>query len=810
MLLSRKLVLSLAAAVCALLVTGCDGSSNNNSNSSAAQPTPTPDPGPVFSADIVWTEYGIPHITAEDWGSLGYGTGYAFARENFCTGMRGYVVARGETARYFGEEGNLEQDFVWKLLNSDDRIQGMLDSVSNDLRDMIEGYAMGINRYLADTGAANLPAECRDAAWVREVDSSDVMRVIHRLVLFASGEALLPFIAAAPEPPETGENVTHMLHPDAQEQIAAISPERFNSTVDLPQNQEYGSNGYAVGGESTQSGYGVLLSNPHLPWDIPLQYFMARQTLVGEMDVLGVTLFGSPAIGIGFNQNVGWGVTVSTGTRFNLYELTLNPENPVQYLFDGEARDLVPVTVSAEQMIDGGVDTVERTFYESQFGPVVDLGAVSPLLGGWPNAVGTLLVYRDANLGNARTLDQWLDYARAANVGEIKEATRSLGQPFLNTLATDRFGDAFYGNVSVTANIVDAQFTGCVRGFLQNQLTAFGLLTFDGSDSFCEWGSDEGAPDGLFSFDSMPKLDTRDYAANSNDSHWLANPRNLLEGFPMSIGLERVEQNLRPRHAFDQAERRLAGTDGLGEAGFNVDNIRSIMYSAENYTAELVLDDVVALCDAVADWSVYSESPDNAVQACEILGSWDRAHRLDSVGAHIFWEFWQLFSLTENIWAVPFDEADPINTPRDLNEDNDAVVEAVKTSLAAAADELVQAGIALDARWGDIQYVSRNDERFGLPGGDESMMFSVIMGPLVQGEGYSDIELGNSFIQAVTWDESECPDAYGVLTYSQSTNPESPHFADSTELYSQGNWIDLPFCSEDVEAAEIERMSISE
>ena len=90
------------------------------------------------------------------------------------------------------------------------------------------------------------------------------------------------------------------------------------------------------------------------------------------------------------------------------------------------------------------------------------------------------------------------------------------------------------------------------------------------------------------------------------------------------------------------------------------------------------------------------------------------------------------------------------------------------------------------------------------------MLFSVIGADLVEGEGYSDVGAGNSYIQVVSWDESDCPDANAILTYSQSTDPASPHYADSTKLYSQSGWIDMPFCEEDRDAQEIGRMQLTE
>ena len=59
-----------------------DSSDNSNRDSAPVEPSFT------YDAEIVWTEYGIPHITAQDWGSLGYGTAYAYAQENYCLAIQ--------------------------------------------------------------------------------------------------------------------------------------------------------------------------------------------------------------------------------------------------------------------------------------------------------------------------------------------------------------------------------------------------------------------------------------------------------------------------------------------------------------------------------------------------------------------------------------------------------------------------------------------------------------------------------------------------------------------------------------------------
>jgi acyl-homoserine-lactone acylase len=55
-----------------------------------------------YNAEIRRTQYGIPHILARDYGSLGYGYGYAFAQDNLCVLADRVVTLRGERSRYFG------------------------------------------------------------------------------------------------------------------------------------------------------------------------------------------------------------------------------------------------------------------------------------------------------------------------------------------------------------------------------------------------------------------------------------------------------------------------------------------------------------------------------------------------------------------------------------------------------------------------------------------------------------------------------------------------------------------------------------
>ncbi len=73
-------------------------------------------------------------------------------------------------------------------------------------------------------------------------------------------------------------------------------------------------------------------------------------------------------------------------------------------------------------------------------------------------------------------------------------------------------------------------------------------------------------------------------------------------------------------------------------------------------------------------------------------------------------------------------------------------------------------------------------------------------------EGYR-IDFGNSYIQVVTWDSGGVH-AEGFLTYSQSTDPANPHYADFTEAYSQKRWHRFPFHPSEIAADQESRITL--
>jgi acyl-homoserine-lactone acylase len=149
---------------------------------------------------------------------------------------------------------------------------------------------------------------------------------------------------------------------------------------------------------------------------------------------------------------------------------------------------------------------------------------------------------------------------------------------------------------------------------------------------------------------------------------------------------------------------------------------------------------------------------------------------------------------------VPFSVADPVNTPRGVNLANTAVRTRLMNDLGATVKFFADNGIALNAPWGTIHFDPRNGERIPIHGGlGTSGVYNAIQpaAGITAGVGYGPIVAGSSYIQAVSFKPSG-PDARAIVTYSQSTDPANPHYADMTKLFSASGWVTMPFAEGDI------------
>jgi len=754
----------------------------------------------AIRTEVTRTARGVVHVKATDYRSLGYGAAYAYAEDNICMLADTILTVRGERSRYFGgtapatqpkngEYGagldlffnlpNEQSDFFFKGYLDLDQLRAGYAAGSADVRELLGGFADGYNRYLKDK-RSSLPNACKSAAWVKPITVDDVYLIIAEKALHASGEAFAAAIVGASRDPQ--EPVS----------LAKSMPKAITSMpTGIPAG--VGSNALAIGSDASANGKGILLGNPHYPWSSTDRFYQVHLTIPGRYDAMGVSLGGLPIVAIGFNRNVAWSHTVTAAKHFTTFRLALDPSDPTgtTYFYDGAPRKMTERTVAVDVLqADGSVVAKKRSFYFSHQGAVI----VLPQAGiGWTPE--SAFVLADANRPNTRLAEQWLKMGQADDVNQLQSAIHAVkGLPWVNTVAADRRGNVLYSDGSVVPHMTTDKF-------LSDCLLVPDLLAFDGTRSECGWGQDADAPEGIFGEANAPATVRQDYVGNSNDSYWLSNAKEPLTGpapfgYSPLYGQAGAPQSLRTRIGFKQVEKMLDEQQFL-----RMDDVQTLMFDNRVYAADLVMPSLLKACVKALDIRLLAP--------CATLGGWDRKANVDSRGAVLFREFWNIARTTPNLWSIPFDPADPVNTPRGVAA---AAEPALLAALRTASAKLQSVGVPLYGRLGDYQTETRNNRRHALHGGqgdDDGTYSTLQMRGGLTSQGYRDVAWGTSYIHLVAFENSG-PVAKGLLVYGQSVNPQSSNYADQLPLFTQKRLPTLPFTEAQIRAERVRSQVLTE
>ena len=337
------------------------------------------------------TEYGVPHIAADNYRALGFGLGYAQLEDYGARVVNGLFAARGQAGLVFGRD-SIDDDFLRRAAHR--RAVATYHLIDAKVRAVLEGFAAGVNVYV-ERHRSEFPS------WVQANFTG------HDVAALSGGGG--PSINAA----------LRMIRRQPTAPTAAIS------------SGNEGSNAWAFAPSRTKSGRAILLRNPHLNWNAG--YWEAHVTIPGELNFYGDFRIGGP-FGIigGFNEQLGWATTNNAVDTDEVYALDVDPHQPDHYLFDGISIPLQRELLTAEYRNGPGVNSMTREFWTTPLGPVVD------------RTDGKVYVLRAASAGEHRNGDQMLAMMLARNLAEWKDAMRMRGYTTSNLTYADRAGNIFY------------------------------------------------------------------------------------------------------------------------------------------------------------------------------------------------------------------------------------------------------------------------------------------------------------------------------------------------------------------------------
>ncbi len=400
--------------------------------------------GPAGEIEIVRARYAVPHILATEDADAFFGLGFVHAQDRLWQMTLLRRTAQGRLSEIFGPE-TLDIDILMRALDLYGIAREATLAQTPDTMAALEAYSNGVNGWLRVVQDEALGRGAPEfflfdpaiAPWT-PADSIAVMKLMAlqltdkaarealraRLSLVLPRERLRDILPDAPNRPRLGLPEFAELFPDvAPRPVQAAELARHPLYPLAPPGLAGASNAFAAAGRRSGAGAPLLANDPHLGLTAPSIWMLARLDLA-EGPVMGGTMPGIPAVLVGRNQALGWGLTSSYLDDQDLYIERLNPENPEEYLTPQGFR---PFERRESVITVRGAEPVSVTLRWTRHGPVIPgehfgVGAITPP-GHVTSLAWTALTPQDGSIGAA------IELMRAHTIAEAREAARGLIAP---------------------------------------------------------------------------------------------------------------------------------------------------------------------------------------------------------------------------------------------------------------------------------------------------------------------------------------------------------------------------------------------
>jgi penicillin amidase len=416
---------------------------------------PTGEFGLSGLARDVWIrrdESGVPHVFAENSADLGFGVGVAMAQDRRWQMETLRRLAYGRLAEVTGDRplNGVSLHLVGSSLLAVDqfyrslRIEGVcreeLSLVSDDGLRVLEGFSRGVNAWVERCRPAELAPEFLLAGIDPEPWRPEDCLAIGRLIGWLLSLAFIakPILAALAADPL----LVRLLPPQMAggQCIIGTGLPADAAGLDLLARHALGllgpgvgSNSWVLGGNRTASGKPLLCNDPHLVLGLPALWYPVALTTPAHR-AIGVTMAGIPAVLVGRNDHVAWGMTAVMADDGDFYRETLDSSG-MRYRRNSEWRAVEAVEEIFR--VRGRSEPVRRTLpYVRHDGVLCPL---LPVRDGEPPTS-----FRWVGLEPWHGWDGLLAMSRAASVREFEAGLQAFAVPAQNVVVADTAGDIGY------------------------------------------------------------------------------------------------------------------------------------------------------------------------------------------------------------------------------------------------------------------------------------------------------------------------------------------------------------------------------
>lgn len=436
-------------------------------------------------AEVHRDAWGVPHIRSDDLYDLFFAQGYATAQDRLWQMDQDRMGGLGRFSEYVGQKAAYADGFM-RRRDFARVAKADYEVCSEDAKAALDAYADGVNAFIK--GPDPLPYEHVMLETVPEPWEPWHSIVVYKLSNSAQGSmhskvatrelvarlgvekyaklagGYLPGMYLTVPPGAEFDGATQ----NAIEELKGAI-EELNAAFDSEESEtesDFGSNGWAISGDLTESGLPMVGGDSHRQLDLPNIYYQTHLTHP-DFDVLGHTIPGMPMVmHFAHNRHVAWGMTHGGCDTQDLFleEIRYVGDN-VQYLFKGEWLDAESHTeeirVHDPSQPDGfSVSTVEVV--RTHHGMVIE--------GQLRKGFGIVLADPGSEDGTP-WVDATLSAMRSRNADEFESALDGW---------TDRVNNYVYADVH-------GEFGYCLKGRVPMRAKANGWVAVPGWTGEYDW-----------------------------------------------------------------------------------------------------------------------------------------------------------------------------------------------------------------------------------------------------------------------------------------------------------------------------------
>jgi len=435
---------------------------------------------------ITRDDWGIAHVRGHSDADAVFGMMYAQAEDDFPRVESNYLTALGRRAEAEGE-GAIWQDLRQRLFVDPDALRDEYRHSPDWLRALMNGWADGLNFFLATHPAVHPKVITRFEPWMA--------------LAFSEGSI--------------GGDIERVSLPQLEAFYGGRAVALANSERGLAYREPQGSNGIAIAAANTRDGHPLLLINPHTSF-----FFRAEQQVTSDqgLNAYGAATWGQFFIYQGWNQHAGWMHTSSGVDNVDEFaEDVVRRGRRLSYRYGRKMRQVQTGTITLRYRLPGGGMGERRfTTYRTHHGPIVRAEG-----GKW---ISTALMQR-----HQAALEQSFLRTKAHDYAAFRAIAERLANSSNNTVFADDKGIIAF----------------LTPQFMPRRDPRFDYSRpVDGSDPATDWK-------GEFDLTELPQVvNPRDgWIANSNNWPWSAAGPDSPQARNFPRYFDRVGENPRGLHA---------------------------------------------------------------------------------------------------------------------------------------------------------------------------------------------------------------------------------------------------------------------